>query len=45
LEQLSRRAGTSRGVLNTRLYRARQALRQAFLMLLSDRGKDVESLP
>jgi RNA polymerase sigma factor (sigma-70 family) len=45
LEQLSRRAGASRGVLNTRLYRARQALRQAFLKLLSDRGKDVESLP
>ncbi len=46
LDELGRRLGTSRSLINTRLYRARQALRQAFLRLLLRNKEDhQESLP
>jgi RNA polymerase sigma-70 factor (ECF subfamily) len=45
LDELGRHLGASPSLANTRLYRARQALRQAFLRLLGAEGDDQESSP
>ena len=45
LDELGRRLGTSPSLANTRLHRARQALRQAFLKLLGGKGDNQESVP
>jgi len=45
LDESARRFGISRSLANTRLHRARQALRRVFLGLLGDKGDDRESMP
>ena len=45
LKELGRRLGTSPSLTNTRLYRARQALKQAFLRLIMAEGDNQEFVP